>query len=125
MTEKFPITNRENTGWMPRAVSSFRAGGFLPQRVSFFAVRLLIALIRGYQLFISPAQLFLLGPAGGCRFTPTCSRYALDAVLAHGPIAGSCLAARRICRCHPLGGGGDDPVPGKSAKRAVADAAEN
>ncbi len=67
-----------------------------------FPLRLLI---RGYQIVISPYM------AGSCRFAPTCSSYALDALAHHGPIAGSWLAAKRIARCHPFGGYGYDPVP--------------
>lgn len=66
---------------------------------------LLRGLIRGYQLFISPVL-----PAS-CRFYPSCSAYALEAVEKHGPIAGSWLAVRRVCRCHPWNDGGVDPVP--------------
>jgi len=62
-------------------------------------------LIRVYQLFISP----LLGQ--NCRFTPTCSAYALEALEHHGALAGGWLAIRRILRCHPWGGMGYDPVP--------------
>ncbi len=71
----------------------------------------LIFAVRAYQLTISPALAFLFGPTGGCRFTPTCSQYALDAIRARGALAGGALAARRICRCHPWGGCGHDPVP--------------
>lgn len=46
-----------------------------------------------------------------CRFTPTCSQYALEALRKHGPIRGTWLAVKRICRCHPWGGSGYDPVP--------------
>lgn len=67
--------------------------------------RLLILLVRSYQLMISP----LLGPR--CRFTPSCSCYAIDAIRLHGPWRGTWLAARRIGRCHPLHPGGYDPVP--------------
>lgn len=67
--------------------------------------RLLILLVRAYQLMISP----LLGPR--CRFTPSCSCYAIDALRLHGPWRGVWLAARRIGRCHPLHPGGHDPVP--------------
>ena len=73
----------------------------------------LIFAIRAYRWTISPAQVFLFGPTGGCRFTPTCSQYATDAIHAHGALAGGALAARRICRCHPWGGCGHDPVPKK------------
>ena len=67
--------------------------------------RLLIAPIRFYQMCISPML-----PAA-CRYTPTCSEYAVEAIRVHGPLRGSLLAARRICRCHPWGGSGYDPVP--------------
>jgi uncharacterized protein len=75
------------------------------------AQHILVFAIRAYRWTISPAQVFLFGPAGGCRFTPTCSQYAMDAVHARGVLAGSALAAKRICRCHPWGGCGHDPVP--------------
>jgi putative membrane protein insertion efficiency factor len=74
---------------------------------------ILIFAIRVYRWTIAPAQIFLFGPTGGCRFTPSCSQYALDAVRARGALVGSWLAARRICRCHPWGGCGHDPVPEK------------
>ncbi|AIQ59795.1 membrane protein insertion efficiency factor YidD [Paenibacillus borealis] len=61
--------------------------------------------IRVYRRFISP-----LKPAT-CRFYPTCSAYALEAIEVHGPLKGSWLAARRIARCHPFHPGGLDPVP--------------
>lgn len=66
---------------------------------------LLVLPIRFYQLYLSP----LLGPS--CRFTPTCSEYARQALLKHGPFKGLYLAVRRILRCHPWGGSGYDPVP--------------
>ena len=71
----------------------------------------LIFAIRLYRWTVSPARLFLLGPAGGCRFTPSCSQYALDAIRSQGALAGVWLAAKRLCRCHPWGGCGHDPVP--------------
>lgn len=67
--------------------------------------RFLIGSIAVYQKVISP---FL--PAA-CRYTPTCSQYAQDALRKHGTMKGSWLAARRILRCHPWGGHGYDPVP--------------
>lgn len=66
---------------------------------------LLILPIYFYQRFISP----LTPPS--CRFTPTCSAYAIEAIRKHGPIYGLYLAIRRILRCHPWGGSGYDPVP--------------
>jgi len=65
----------------------------------------LAAVIRGYQIVISPA----LPPS--CRFTPSCSQYALEAVRRYGALKGSWLAARRLARCHPFHRGGFDPVP--------------
>lgn len=65
----------------------------------------LLALVKGYRFFLSP----WLGSA--CRFTPTCSLYAVQALERHGPAAGSYLAARRLLRCHPGCAGGHDPVP--------------
>jgi uncharacterized protein len=67
--------------------------------------RIAILLIRGYQLLLSP----FLG--GNCRYQPTCSEYAAEAIRAHGTLRGSLLAVRRIGRCHPWGGAGHDPVP--------------
>ena len=64
-----------------------------------------IVLIKFYQVCISP----LKPPT--CRFTPTCSQYALEAFRKHGPIKGLYLSVRRILRCHPWGGSGYDPVP--------------
>jgi putative membrane protein insertion efficiency factor len=72
---------------------------------------ILIFVVRVYRWTVSPAQTFLFGPGAGCRFTPSCSAYALDAVAGHGAIAGSWLAAQRVCRCHPWGDSGHDPVP--------------
>ncbi len=67
--------------------------------------RLLMALVRGYQLVISP----LLGQH--CRYHPTCSAYTLEAIDRHGALRGSWLGLRRLLRCHPFHTGGFDPVP--------------
>ncbi len=67
--------------------------------------RFLIGLLRAYQYLLSP----FFGQH--CRFTPTCSQYAIDALREHGPWRGSMLAARRVLRCHPWHPGGLDPVP--------------
>jgi len=70
----------------------------LPQRV-------LVGLVLGYRLLLSPWM------GSSCRFTPSCSAYALEALQRHGAAAGSYLAARRLLRCHPWCAGGHDPVP--------------
>jgi len=67
--------------------------------------KLLIILIRAYQRFISP----IFPPS--CRYTPTCSRYAIEALQKHGVIKGLWLALKRILSCNPWGGSGYDPVP--------------
>ena len=75
-------------GWLSRAINA-----------------VLMGVVKAYRFFLSP----WLGSA--CRFTPTCSQYALQALDRHGPTAGSYLAARRLLRCHPACAGGHDPVP--------------
>jgi len=67
--------------------------------------RALVALLTLYKRFVSP----LLPPA--CRFSPTCSVYAKDAIARHGALRGSVLALKRLARCHPFNPGGLDPVP--------------
>lgn len=77
------------------------------------ATFLLILPIRLYRLLVSP----LFPPR--CRFLPTCSEYAIEAIAVHGPLRGSWLALRRLGRCHPWGGSGYDPVP--SADRETSE----
>jgi uncharacterized protein len=100
MTKEGQMTNDE---WNANAGEAIRHSSFV--------IRFLTLAIRAWQLTISPAQVFLFGTTGGCRFTPTCSQYALDAIRAQGALAGGWLAVRRICRCHPWGHCGHDPVP--------------
>ncbi len=73
--------------------------------VKWVAISPFVAMVKFYQLCISP----LLPHA--CRFTPTCSEYALEALRRHGLLRGGWLTVRRIARCHPWGGSGYDPVP--------------
>ncbi len=67
--------------------------------------RVMLLMLRFYKRFLSP----LLPPA--CRFTPTCSEYAMEAIDRHGPVRGGYLSTRRLLRCHPFNPGGHDPVP--------------
>jgi uncharacterized protein len=67
--------------------------------------------VRLYQWLLAPLIPLLFGPTGGCRFQPTCSHYALEALRVHGLFGGLYLTARRLLRCHPFHSGGDDPVP--------------
>lgn len=75
----------------------------------------LLLLVRLYRIAISP----WLGP--NCRFQPTCSEYAIEALKKHGAFRGVALAAKRIGRCHPWGGSGYDPVPDKDRNTHDAD----
>jgi uncharacterized protein len=70
--------------------------------------------VRAYQLLVSP----LLLPS--CRYLPTCSDYAIEALARHGPLRGSGLAICRLARCHPWGGSGYDPVPAARSDRPAA-----
>jgi putative membrane protein insertion efficiency factor len=72
---------------------------------------LLVGLLKAYRLVISP----LYGQV--CRYHPTCSAYALEAVQVHGSVRGSLLAVRRVGRCHPWASGGYDPVPAPRSSR--------
>jgi putative membrane protein insertion efficiency factor len=75
--------------------------------------KLLTFLLRAYQLTISP----LMRPS--CRFHPSCSNYAIEAIKVHGAARGGWLAARRVCRCHPWNEGGVDLVPPKHSNSST------
>lgn len=75
---------------------------------------ILISLVRLYRWVLSPMKNALFGPLGRCRFEPSCSAYAVEALQKHGPFRGCWLAVKRVCRCHPWGGCGHDPVPSAS-----------
>lgn len=70
-----------------------------------FSVRVVLAVIRGYQILIRPML------TGSCRYLPTCSQYAAEAVVTYGALRGGWMALKRVVRCHPFGGAGLDPVP--------------
>ena len=72
---------------------------------------ILLGGVKFYQWFLSPLKTALFGAAGRCRFTPSCSAYAVEALRKHGAGRGSWLALRRLLRCHPWGDFGPDPVP--------------
>lgn len=74
------------------------------------ATRVLMALVRAYQLVLSPWL------QTGCRYEPTCSNYGMQALSRHGALAGSYLAAARVLRCHPFCAGGHDPVPERAPR---------
>jgi putative membrane protein insertion efficiency factor len=76
----------------------------------------LLLLLRAYQLGISP----FLGQ--NCRFYPSCSQYAAEAIREHGALKGGALATRRVCKCHPWHPGGVDPVPKKTPRNSVSTA---
>jgi putative membrane protein insertion efficiency factor len=78
--------------------------------------RVLLALLAGYRRWISP----LLGPR--CRFAPSCSAYAAEAITVHGAGRGTALTLRRLSRCHPFHPGGHDPVPPVRPSRGTMDA---
>jgi putative membrane protein insertion efficiency factor len=78
----------------------------MPNAVSRVLAKPLIGLVRLYRLLLSP----WLG--ANCRYQPTCSSYAIEALQVHGALRGGWLAMKRIGRCHPWGGSGYDPVPG-------------
>ncbi len=82
------------------------------ERLSFPA-RLFIRLIKSYQLFVSPRS----GPC--CRYTPSCSQYAIDALKIHGAFKGFFLAVWRIMRCNPFSKGGYDPVPNITSEKQL------
>ena len=77
--------------------------------------KIFIRIIKIYQKYISP-----LSPPS-CRFTPTCSEYAVEAIEAFGVIKGTCLAVRRILKCHPFHKGGIDPIPEKTTNTKKSD----
>jgi putative membrane protein insertion efficiency factor len=77
----------------------------------------LLGLIWLYKKLVSPVLPAVLGPSCGCRFHPTCSHYAAEAVRTHGAIRGAWLAARRLLKCTPLHPGGFDPVPAPAQLR--------
>jgi putative membrane protein insertion efficiency factor len=80
--------------------------------------RILLAILAAYRRWLSPA-LHALSPGGGCKFLPTCSEYASQAIAMYGPLKGVYFAAWRLLRCHPFTPGGLDPVPLPSSLRQI------
>jgi hypothetical protein len=106
MTAPHAVRAQPGPGQTPRGPSGPTAP---PGPIAWLALRAL----RGYKLLLSP--LF----TGSCRYLPSCSDYAAEAIERHGVAAGLGLGAHRLCRCHPLGGSGYDPVPGSNPWRAL------
>jgi putative membrane protein insertion efficiency factor len=116
MTNESAMTNAERAARLaaaPRSLWLLDSGQSVVQGAARLVAGVLVLAIRAYQLTFSPAQAYLFGAAGGCRYTPSCSTYAGQALREHGVLAGSALSVRRICRCHPWGGCGHDPVPAR------------
>src|SRR5690606_26156570 len=114
-------TIRENGGAFFESVppDRERGGGEMSWRAPFLFFAGLprfaaVLAIRFYQVALSPLKVAITGQPGCCRFYPTCSQYALEAVRSRGLVAGVCLAFRRILKCHPFHAGGFDPVPPRS-----------
>ena len=98
---------------LPRPTLENPSRGLLVRSLAGLLTWPLLGLIRGYQLLISP----MLGPR--CRFYPSCSEYAREALTLHGPVRGLWLAVLRLVRCHPWGGHGHDPVPQRPQAQAA------
>lgn len=122
-----PVSGRRRLGGTPshRPLRAARGGTGTQKRLagSGFALRcqvnpaqhILVGALRLYQWALSPLVASLFGPLARCRFQPTCSAYALEAVRIHGALRGTWLAICRLGRCHPWGGCGHDPVPPRRA----------
>lgn len=103
----------EASGSDARACSDARSERGFGQRICRLPARVLILMIRGYQLTISPWLPMC------CRFTPTCSQYAIEALRLHGFFKGSLLTVWRVLRCQPFCRGGHDPVPPRRHRNKV------
>ena len=97
---------RSSPAWKPITVPPFNPDTLQHPPRTGLAAAALLAAIRAYKVVVSPYL-----AAGACRFTPSCSDYAAQAIGTHGALRGSWLAARRLARCQPLGGHGVDPIP--------------
>ena len=76
--------------------------------------KLALAMLRLYRAIVSPMLMGVYGQA--CRFEPSCSEYAQQAIAVYGVMRGTAMAARRLARCHPMGGHGHDPVPARAGR---------
>lgn len=102
-------------------VASARQALYPPHRMNRLLLLALMGLIHLYRWTLSPFLALVCGPGAGCRYTPTCSAYALEALRMHGIWPGGWLALRRLLRCHPWGAWGYDPVPQTANRRFLRD----
>jgi putative membrane protein insertion efficiency factor len=118
-----PVTlSLETPGFTPGPAGA-GAGGprpFFPRRLARLPALLLVTAIRGYQRTLSPLLPIVTMGRCGCRFSPTCSHYAIEALRSHGACRGVALAAVRLIKCTPLHPGGFDPVPAPRCVRVAA-----
>src|SRR6266853_5988430 len=98
-------------------------------KACFYPSALMLSLVRFfiriYQCTFSPLLSLICGPGSGCRFTPTCSAYFLEAIETHGIARGSWLGLKRLVRCQPWGGWGYDPVPSGKNRTSRIDSLES
>ena len=114
--EKCRLVDEIGSGECPLCRAAVGGVGFVNRSVGFVFTSLILV----YRYTLSPMLRALTGADGMCRYTPSCSLYGLQAIRAHGPWRGGWLTIKRIARCNPWGGCGDDPVPAKQDNREVA-----
>jgi putative membrane protein insertion efficiency factor len=114
------LSLRSNAATQPENRCERVAWGSLVHIVAAAPARLLLLALRLYQRTVSPVLPVVTLGACGCRFSPSCSHYAAEAIRTHGALAGTGLALARLARCTPLHPGGFDPVPPRSARRPAA-----
>ena len=111
-------------GYFAASISKARAGlKIAAATLARLPALALLGAVRVYQRFISPAMPVITLGGCACRFTPTCSHYAAEAIATHGALVGTWLAFKRLAKCTPLHPGGFDPVPERRARPVCRSAA--